>query len=149
MSYTKLYYHIVIVVKNRKQAIKEDKEAELFHYIWSLAKKKNVRLFRINAAGNHMHMLVSIPQDMCIADFVRDVKRSTTLMIHAKELLPGFPGWSREYCAMTVGSEGFDNVYKYIINQKTHHHTHTLEEEYTDGMDELSRQKFSLQFFDT
>ena len=68
MSYSKLYYHIVFVVKNRLNVIDEEHEQSLFVYIMGFCEKKSVKLYRINAAGNHIHMLVALPTTICVAD---------------------------------------------------------------------------------
>ena len=147
MSYTKLFYHIVFVVKNRLKVIDEEHEQSLFVYIMGVCEKKSVKLYRINAANNHIHMLVALPTTLAVSDFVRDLKRSTCLMIKTEQLFAGFENWAREYFVKTVSEETFDAVYNYIKRQKEHHRLVTFENEYVSALDEEYRKRFSLDFF--
>ena len=112
-----------------------------------LSENKSAKLYRINAAGNHIHMLVALPTTLSVADYVRDLKRSTSLIIKAEQLFAGFEGWAREYFVKTVSEETFDTVYNYIKRQKDHHRLVTFEDEYVSGLDAEYRRKFSLEFF--
>ena len=147
MSYSKLYYHIVFVVKNRLNVIDEEHEQSLFVYIMGFCEKKSAKLYRINAAGNHIHMLVALPTTICVADFVRDLKRSTSLMIKSEHLFAGFESWAREYFVKTVSEDTFDTVFNYIKRQKEHHRLVTFEDEYASELDAEYRKRFSLEFF--
>ena len=92
-------------------------------------------------------MLVSLPTTVCVADFVRDIKRSTSLMIKSEHLFAGFEGWAREYFVKTVSEETFDTVFNYIKRQKEHHRNVTFEDEYVSELDAEYRKRFSLVFF--
>ena len=148
MSFTKLYVHIVICTKRRVKVIPVDKEDIIFRYIWGIIKKCNAHLIRINAAFDHIHMLVKMPADLCVADLVREVKRASSIMIKNTLHLPGFQGWSREYAALSVSRDGLESVKQYIINQKEHHTKLSFLEEYYLMMSEEERAAFKESWFD-
>lgn len=129
MSHVRLFYHIVSVTKYRRNAIPEQHERELFKYILEVCKSHEVKLIRINATPCHIHILVSLPASLTVADFVRDVKRSTSLMMKRTPGFEEFCGWAREYSCDTVSFHQVEVVKKYIINQKEHHQTVDLEDE--------------------
>ena len=58
MSYIELYVHLVFVTKRRVCAISEDKEKPLFIYIMKVIESHGCKLLRINAALNHVHLLL-------------------------------------------------------------------------------------------
>ena len=148
MSYTSIYLHIVLVTRHRINCIIPAKEKILFVYIWEVLKSKNVTLIRMNAALNHLHMLVKMPSDLAPANLVRDVKRSSSLMMKRSLDLPGFVGWSREYAALSVSQEGVDAVKNYITNQKEHHKVTQLIDEYRSMLSDERRERFDAAWFD-
>lgn len=148
MSYTSIYLHIVIVTRHRVNCIIPAKERILFEYIWEVLKSKNVTLIRMNAALNHIHMLVNMPADIAPADVVRDVKRSSSLMIKRSLNLPGFLGWSREYAALSVSPDAVDSVSRYITNQKEHHKVTELLDEYRSMLTGDRLLRFEATWFD-
>lgn len=148
MSRNLLYYHIVITTKKRQGVIKPDRERELFAYIMGITKNLNGTLIRINAALNHMHLLVKLPPTVTVSDYLATVKRSTSLYIKESGLFPKFWGWSREYSAETVSAGLVDVVKNYIANQKEHHQTISFEDEWLSAMSEEERSRWNMTFFD-
>ena len=148
MSYIGIYLHIVFVTRHRTNCIIPEKEHILFKYIWEVLKSKKVELIRMNAALNHIHMLVKMPPDITIADLVRDIKRSSSIMIKTSLGLPGFDGWAREYAAISVSPNALDAVINYIINQKEHHKVVPMLDEYRSMLCSDKSQRLSPDWFD-
>lgn len=121
MSQIRLFYHIVFVTKHRKDVISEQYERLLFKYIYTVCLERDVTLIRINGTPCHIHILARVPPTICISDFVRDVKRSTSLMLKRTPGFEHFEGWAREYSCDTVSFHQVDKIKTYIINQKQHH----------------------------
>lgn len=130
MSYHSLYIHIVIVVRFRAPVISAECESHLLPYINSVITSKNVNTLAINAALNHIHMLVEMPTDLSVADLVRDIKRSSSLMMKNTLRVPKFFGWAREYAALSVSRAMIDRVKNYINNQKEHHRVKSFDDEF-------------------
>ncbi len=148
MSYIELYAHLVFVTKRRVCAISEDKEKPLFIYIMKVIESHGCKLLRINAALNHVHLLVKYPATLRICDLVQEVKRSSSVMMKNSLRLPGFEGWSHEYAAVSVSPGGLDAVRNYIINQKEHHKVHDFLDEYRSMLSGEKLEQFSESWFD-
>lgn len=129
MSHVRLFYHIVSTTKYRKDAISEQHERLLFKYILAVCNSKKVKLIRINGTPCHIHILASFPATLSVADFMRDVKRSTSMMMKHTPGFERFVGWAREYSCDTVSFHQVDMVKNYIIRQKEHHKTVDLADE--------------------
>ena len=130
MSLAKLYYHIIFRPKNSKRVITEEYQEKLYMFIWSLCKKKNCYLHRINGMTDHIHMLVEIPVTLSVADFVRDIKvGANVFMKNNRKMFPYFEGWGRSYCVLSYSKSEIEIVKEYIKNQKTHHAKHSYAEE--------------------
>ena len=81
MSYNNLFYHIIIRTKKNQKTLSLTHSDELYKYIWGIINRKDCFLFRINGIEDHILMLVSIHPTIAVADFVRDIKRSSSIML--------------------------------------------------------------------
>ena len=59
--------------------IKQDHVNELYAYITGIIKNKNSHLYRINGVENHLHILTDMHPSIALADFMREVKASSSL----------------------------------------------------------------------
>lgn len=133
----------------RQSVIDPDREKEVFAYIMGITNSKKAKLIRINAALNHIHMLVKLPADICPSAFIADVKRASSIHIKKNKIFPKFWGWAREYSVETVSREGVPVVRAYIANQKEHHKVVTFDNEWLDMLDAEDRVKWDNRYFDT
>lgn len=129
MSHIRLFYHIVSVTKYRREAIAEQHERKLFKYILKVCESHKVRLIRINGTPDHFHILASFPATLAVADLIRDIKQSTSIMMKNTPGFERFIGWAREYSCDTVSFHQVEVIKNYIIRQKEHHRTIDLADE--------------------
>lgn len=74
-------YHIVFAPKYRRQVIYGELKAEIGKILRDLCERKGVEIIEANACSDHIHMLVSIPPSMSVADFVGYLKGKSALLI--------------------------------------------------------------------
>mgnify|MGYP000010140182 FL=1 len=131
MSYRQLFYHIVIRPKNSEPVIVQDYEEALYRYIWGFIKDKGAVLYRIGGMPDHIHMFVSLPATLSVADFMRDLKTASNKFLQEeKEKFPHFKGWAKSYCALTYSINEKDKIVNYIKSQKEHHKKVSFRDEY-------------------
>ena len=63
-------YHIVFAPKYRRQVIYGKLKAEIGKILRKLCEQKEVEIIEAEACPDHIHMLVSIPPSMSVAEFV-------------------------------------------------------------------------------
>ena len=136
-TYTQILYQIVFSTKYRELVITENNQQKLFNFIWGIAKNHNCHLYRINGVEDHIHILIHLQPSVALADLVKDIKVSSSLMIKEEKLFPKFKGWQRGYGAFTYSINAKENLVKYIINQKEHHKKTTFDVEYKKLLDEF------------
>ena len=100
-SYHQLMYHIVIRTKDNRRTIDTNQSRHLFAYIGGIIKNKNCHLYRINGIEDHLHILTDIHPSIALADFIRDLKVSTSIGMKNCGFFPSFEGWSEKYGAFT------------------------------------------------
>ena len=129
-SYRQHLYHLVFRTKQSMPPIKQDHVNELYAYITGIVKHKNSHLYRINGIENHLHILTDMHPSIAPADFMRDVKASSSLWMKNSELFPQFIGWEEGYGSFTCSYSDANRLIEYIKNQQEHHKRVTFEEEY-------------------
>ena len=101
-------YHIVFAPKYRRKVIYGQIKADVGAIIRKLCNELKVEILEAEACPDHIHMLVSIPPYMSIAQFVGTLKSKSALMIfdrHAnlKYKYGNRSFWCRGYYVDTVG----------------------------------------------
>jgi len=129
-SYCQLLYHIVFRTQDSQSTIKKDNAEQLYSYITGIIRNKDSHLYRINGIENHLHILTDIHPSIALADFVREIKVSTSIWMKSSGLFPSFKGWSEGYGSFTCSYMDLGRLIDYVKGQQEHHGKKTFEEEY-------------------
>ena len=74
-------YHIVFAPKYRRQEVYGKLKADIGQILRKLCEQKGVEVIEAEACLGHIHMLVSIPPYLSIAQFMEFLKGKSSLMI--------------------------------------------------------------------
>ena len=101
-------YHIVFAPKYRRKEIYGQIKRDIGEILRKLCNQRDVVIIEAEACPDHIHMLVSIPPHISIAQFMGYLKGKSTLMIfdrHAnlKYKYGSRSFWCRGYYVDTVG----------------------------------------------
>lgn len=101
-------YHIVFAPKYRRKVIYRELRKDVGEILRKLCNEMKVEIIEAEACVDHIHMLVSIPPYMSIAQFVGTLKSKSALMLfdrHAnlKYRYGNRNFWARGYFVDTVG----------------------------------------------
>ena len=128
-AYRQILYHIVFRTKGSEKTIRQERQADLYQYIWGIIKNKNCTLFRINGMEDHIHILSDLHPSVALADYIRDIKVSSAKWIKESGIFPNFKGWGIKYCALTYSFQDRDVIINYIKNQQEHHKKESFQDE--------------------
>ncbi|MEA4970007.1 MAG: IS200/IS605 family transposase [Candidatus Pelethousia sp.] len=114
-------YHIVFAPKYRRKEIYGKIKVDIGKILRTLYEQKKVEIIEAEACADHIHMLVSIPPSMSVAQFMGFLKGKSSLMIfdrHAnlKYKYGSRHFWCRGYYVDTVGRNK-KAIEEYIKNQ--------------------------------
>ena len=114
-------YHIVFAPKYRRKEIYGDIRKDIGVILRKLCEQKNVEIIEAESCPDHIHMLVSIPPNLSVAQFVGYLKGKSALMIfdrHAnlKYKYGNRHFWCRGYYVDTVGKNE-KKIAEYIREQ--------------------------------
>ena len=114
-------YHIVFAPKYRRQIVYKELRRDIGEIFRKLCSQMKVEIIEAEACPDHIHMLVSIPPYMSVAQFVGTLKSKSALMIfdrHAnlKYKYGNRHFWARGYFCDTVGKNE-TKIREYIREQ--------------------------------
>ena len=140
-TYSQIYIQIVFAVKGRESLISASWEDELYKYITGIITNKGQKLLAINGMPDHIHILIGMKPSCCLADLVREIKKSSNEFVKEKRLTKFKFQWQEGYGAFSYSHSALDNVIAYINNQKEHHRKKSFREEYVEFLD-----KFKIEY---
>ena len=114
-------YHIVFAPKYRRQVVYGQLKADIGKILRTLCEQKKVNIIEAEACPDHIHMLVEIPPNISVAQFMGYLKGKSSLMIfdrHAnlKYKYGNRHFWARGYFVDTVGKNK-QRIQEYIKRQ--------------------------------
>ncbi len=118
----KCQYHIVFAPKYRRKVIYGKLRAEIGKILRELCERKHVGIIEAHAMPDHIHMLVSIPPNMRVSDFMGYLKGKSTMIIferfsNLKYKYGNRHFWCRGYYVSTVGGNK-NAIARYIQDQE-------------------------------
>ncbi len=130
MSTVQCIYHVVFRTKGSRCTIPEQSKRTLLAYLYSVSMDMGVKkVFRLNCYLNHVHILVDLPPNMNIAEYVQKIKGISSRTFKGHPDFPDFDGWARRYGALSKSHEHIMTIVNYIKNQEEHHRLLSFKEE--------------------
>ncbi|AER66078.1 transposase IS200-family protein [Thermovirga lienii DSM 17291] len=117
-----LYYHLVLVVKYRRQVIDDTISDYAKDMFVRLGKNYNISLVEWNHDMDHMHILFKAHPNSELSKFINAYKSASSRLIkkhfpQVKRKLWKEYFWSRSFCLLTTGGASIEAIKKYIENQ--------------------------------
>ncbi|MDA2755371.1 IS200/IS605 family transposase [Bacillus cereus] len=117
-----LYYHLVLVVKYRRNVFNDDMSDYAKDMFVRLSKNYNITLVEWNHDVDHVHILFKAHPNTEMTKFINAYKSASSRLIkrdfpQVKKKLWKEMFWSRSFCLLTTGGSPIDVVKTYIENQ--------------------------------
>ncbi len=125
-----LYIHLVFITKNRDFMIIKGLEAQLHTFLWEKAKELEVTPMMINGMPDHVHVLLKIPATITVSYIAQQLKGTSSRILNEISGNQELFEWSRGYGAFTVSKKDVNMITQYIKNQKEHHKTGDLKQDF-------------------
>ncbi|MGQ4706260.1 IS200/IS605 family transposase [Bacillus thuringiensis] len=117
-----LYYHLVLVVKYRRNVFDDDMSDYAKDMFVRLSENYNITLVEWNHDVDYVHILFKAHPNTEMTKFINAYKSASSRLIKRdfpqvkKKLWKGM-FWSRSFCLLTTGGSPIDVVKTYIENQ--------------------------------
>lgn len=135
-SFRQILYHLILRTKDSSQTLKQENIRELYAYIMGIIRNKNCFLYRINGVEDHIHILSDLHPSVALADYIKDIKVSSSVWLKQSGFFPHFDGWSEGYGALTYAWKDKNMIIDYIKDQQDHHKKFSFVEEYRKLLEE-------------
>ncbi|MGQ7872372.1 IS200/IS605 family transposase [Bacillus sp. 1A] len=117
-----LYYHLVLVVKYRRNVFNDDMPDYAKDMFVRLSESYNITLVEWNHDIDHVHILFKAHPNTEMTKFINAYKSASSRLIkrdfpQVRKKLWKEMFWSRSFCLLTTGGSSIDVVKKYIENQ--------------------------------
>ncbi len=127
-TYLSLHYHLVFSTKRREPRI-ADAWIERFHeYLGGTVKGLGGFAQGIRGVADHVHLLVGLKATHCLSDFMRELKKGSSVWVH-ETIGDSVFAWQDGYAAFTVSATSRNGVRSYIANQAEHHRSTSFRDE--------------------
>jgi putative transposase len=132
-SISRVVIHTVFSTKGREPAFQNAAcRSEVHAYLGGCAKTLDCLPIQIGGVADHVHLLTTLPRTLCIADFVKEVKRVSTGWIQERGGLFTQFHWQAGYDCFSVSESMVPKVVRYIEGQEEHHRVITFQDEYRE-----------------
>ncbi|PGE97605.1 IS200/IS605 family transposase [Bacillus pseudomycoides] len=117
-----LYYHLVLVVKYRRNVFDDDMSDYAKDMFVRLSENYNITLVEWDYDVDHVHILFKAHSNTEMTKFINAYKSASSRLIkkefpQVKKKLWKEIFWARSFCLLTTGGAPVDLVKKYIENQ--------------------------------
>ncbi|WBW95360.1 IS200/IS605 family transposase [Oceanirhabdus sp. W0125-5] len=117
-----LHYHLVLVIKYRREVINTDISNRLKEIFENISPKYNIFIEEWEYDNNHVHVLFKAHPNSELSKFINAYKSASSRLI--KKEFPDIKKklwkeyfWSRSYCLLTTGGSPIEVIKKYIQTQ--------------------------------
>ncbi len=113
-TYRKIVYHMVFVTKYRNPALTGTVMGQVRVHFRKKGAELGIRIHIVNGYRDHVHLLVTSPPRLSVAEIARHLKGYSSFMIRELQWQPG-------YGVFTVDEISFKGVFSYIRDQERRH----------------------------
>lgn len=116
------FYHFVWATRDRAPLLTGDKEDHMHDLIRRLCRDLGAGILALNGMSDHIHLLATLPTTLCIADFMKHIKGTSSRLFNDLHGTPTFAlKWQGGYSCDTICSTHIPVLVRYIESQKRHH----------------------------
>jgi REP element-mobilizing transposase RayT len=135
-SLSNILIHIVFSTKARVPFLQDpDIRNQMHAQLGGTSKSLNCPTLIVGGVEDHIHLLARESRTISLSEWVKELKRVTSIWI--KEKSPQFDtfAWQAGYGAFSVSQSQSGNVIKYIQKQETHHRKQDFKTEFREFLE--------------
>lgn len=122
--------HFTWSTAGREPRIAPEWRERLYGYIGGVLENKKARLIGAGGVADHIHLCVSLPSTITVAELVNAMKANSSRWIHETLTDQKNFAWQRGYGAFSISKSAERQVLEYIRNQEAHHRRREFKAEF-------------------
>ena len=99
-TYLALYYHLIFSTADRQPSIASEWRLRLHEYLGGTVNNLGGQSLGVGGTSDHVHLMVELNATHCLADFMRELKKSSSTWTRSEIGLAAF-AWQKGYAALT------------------------------------------------
>ena len=129
-SLSNILLHVVFSTKNREPFLGSPSMLRETHqYVGGISRKLEAPSAVVGGVADHIHILTAFPRTLSVCDYVKEVKRVSSVWLGGSKGVRGF-SWQSGYGAFSVSESQRNKVIEYIQRQEQHHRAISFQDEY-------------------
>ncbi|MHA3771677.1 IS200/IS605 family transposase [Verrucomicrobiota bacterium sgz303538] len=130
-SLSTVYLHLVFSTKERVPFLRQsDLRAEMHAYLGGVSRKLDCPAVLVGGVEDHVHLLARIGRMIAQAEWVKELKRASSIWIKERDPVLEDFAWQAGYGIFSVSVSSLEFVRGYIEKQEEHHRRMTFQDEY-------------------
>ena len=132
-----VFLHLVWATWDRTPLITPNVERGLHRCIHHEAQKQGCKVLALNGMPDHIHLLVTMPSTLCIAQLAKQVKGVSSRFANLALFKHAEFKWQGSYGAFSISRWDADKIVGYIKDQKKHHVEQSVVDEWEQMFEEF------------
>lgn len=130
-SLTNIIIHAIFSTRDRAPLLRDPVLREEMHrMLGGVGNELGCQSVIVGGTEDHVHVLGHLSRTVALADWVKELKRQSSIWAKSRsESLQGF-AWQGGYGAFSVSHSVKKRVIEYVANQEEHHKQETFQGEY-------------------
>ncbi len=123
--------HLVFSTKDREPWFADPAKTKSVHaYLGGVSARLECPTIAIGGVADHVHLLARMSRTISLSEWVKELKRASTVWMH--EEWPDFATfhWQAGYGAFSVSQSNTDAVVEYVQTQAEHHQKISFKDEF-------------------
>jgi putative transposase len=130
-SLSAVYVHAVFPTKERRKLLQAASFRNDMHsYLAGISKQRNCPPIAVGGVDDHVHLLARLSRTVAIADWIKELKHSSTVWANQTGQLSCSFSWQAGYGAFSVSHSEVACIRHYIEKQEEHHRQFTFQTEF-------------------
>jgi putative transposase len=130
-SLSNVLVHITFSTKERRPSLHDaDLRDEMQRYLAGISNHLDCPTIIVGGADDHVHLLARQARTISLADWIKELKRGSSVWIKTKGAAHESFQWQTGYGAFSVSQSQSDRVRQYIAGQDEHHRKTSFQDEF-------------------
>ncbi|HKQ48712.1 MAG TPA: IS200/IS605 family transposase [Phycisphaerae bacterium] len=129
-SLAAVHVHLIFSTKERHPFLHNKILREELHaYLGGISKQLDCPPVRVGGVEDHVHILAHLGRTIALADWVKELKRVSSIWLKEKNPDLGKFQWQAGYAAFSVSQSNLEQVENYVAEQDEHHRKMSYQDE--------------------
>lgn len=130
-SFSCAHLQVIFSTKNREPFLRDlPLRQEMHAYLGKVSNNVDCQTVIVGGTEDHIHLLGRLGRTITQADWVKELKRVTSIWFKEREPRFGNFYWQAGYGIFAVSLSGIQRTRQYIMGQPEHHNTISFKDEY-------------------